>query len=100
MQTTKLFTENGILKLDDETKGLACSKFQSAFWPAQSTLALQARPDLHSARIERRSGRDKCDACNRSGHPATYGLEFEDKPYDKTSLFGIRRTTQGGQRGR
>ncbi|TIA35265.1 hypothetical protein D6C78_06251 [Aureobasidium pullulans] len=77
-------------KLDDEVKGLAGSKFQSAAWTAQFTLALQARPDLLSARLDRKSsdhfGRDKCDACNRSGHPATYELKFEGKPYDKNSL--------------
>lgn len=30
--------------------------------------------------------RDRCDACNRSGHPATYEVMFTGKPYDKTSL--------------
>ncbi|KAH0287659.1 hypothetical protein KCU62_g5782, partial [Aureobasidium sp. EXF-3399] len=77
-------------KLDDEVKGLAGSKFQSAAWTAQFTLALQARPDLLSAHLDRQSsahfGRDKCDACNRSGHPATYEVKFEGKPYDKNSL--------------
>jgi hypothetical protein len=77
-------------KLDDEVKGLAGSKFQSAAWTAKFTLALQARPDLLSAHLDRQSsahfGRDKCDACNRSGHPATYEVKFEGKPYDKNSL--------------
>ena len=77
-------------KLDDEVKGLAGSKFQSAAWTAQFTLALQARPDLLSAHLDRQSsahfGRDKCDACNRSGHPATYEVKFEGEPYDKNSL--------------
>ncbi|KAH0369460.1 hypothetical protein KCU65_g3314, partial [Aureobasidium melanogenum] len=77
-------------KLDDEVKGLAGSKFQSAAWTSKFTLALQARPDLLSARLDRQSsahfGRDKCDACNRSGHPATYEVKFEGKPYDKNSL--------------
>ncbi|KAI4763410.1 hypothetical protein E4T52_04588 [Aureobasidium sp. EXF-3400] len=77
-------------KLDDEVKGLAGSKFQSAAWTSKFTLALQARPDLLSAHLDRQSsahfGRDKCDACNRSGHPATYEVKFEGKPYDKNSL--------------
>ncbi|CAD0105911.1 unnamed protein product [Aureobasidium uvarum] len=77
-------------KLDDEVKGLAGSKFQSAAWTSTFTLALQARPDLLSARLDRQSsahfGRDKCDACNRTGHPATYEIKFEGKPYDKNSL--------------
>lgn len=77
-------------KLDDEVKGLAGSKFQSAAWTAQFTLALQARPDLLSAHLDRQSlahfMRDKCDACNRSGHPATFEVKFEGKPYDKNSL--------------
>jgi hypothetical protein len=77
-------------KLDDEVKGLAGSKFQSAAWTSKFTLALQARPDFLSAHLDRQSsahfGRDKCDACNRSGHPATYEVKFEGKPYDKNSL--------------
>lgn len=77
-------------KLDDEVKGLAGSKFQSAAWTSKFTLALQARPDLLFVRINRQSSehfmRDKCDACNRSGHPATYEVRFEGKPYHKETL--------------
>lgn len=88
-------------KLDDEVKGLAGSKFQSSAWTSKFTLALQARPDLLSARLDRQSsahfGRDKCDACNRSGHPATYEVKFEGKPYDKNSLEPVapRKDTNG-----
>jgi hypothetical protein len=77
-------------KLDDEVQGLAGSKFQSAAWTSEFTLALQARPEFVSARLDRKSSehfmRDKCDACNRSGHPATYQVMFEGKPYNKDSL--------------
>lgn len=86
-------------KLDDEVKGLAGSKFQSAAWTSKFTLALQARPDLLSARLDRQSsahfGRDKCDACNRSGHPATYEVKFEGKPYDKNSLEPVAPRKDG-----
>lgn len=77
-------------KLDDEVKGLAGSKFMSAAWTPEFTIVLQARPELESGRIDRGSAdhflRDKCDACNRSGHPATYEVRFQGRPYHSITL--------------
>ncbi|KAK4504698.1 hypothetical protein PRZ48_002659 [Zasmidium cellare] len=77
-------------KLDDEVRGLAASKFTSSAWQADFTLALQARPEIAYERIDRNSAehwmRDKCDACNRSGHPATYQIQFQGKPYSRDTL--------------
>lgn len=77
-------------KLDDEVRGLAASKFTSSAWQADFTFALQARPEIAYDKIDRNSAehwmRDKCDACNRSGHPATYQIQFQGKPYSRDTL--------------
>lgn len=77
-------------KLDDEVKGLAGSKFVSSAWTPEFTFTLEARPEIECGRIDRGSAehflRDKCDACNRSGHPATYEVMFRGRPYDRDSL--------------
>lgn len=77
-------------KLDDEVRGLAASKFTSSAWTSDFTLALQARPEIAYERIDRNSAehwmRDKCDACNRSGHPATYQIQFQGRPYRRDTL--------------
>jgi len=84
-------------KLDDEVKGLAGSKFTSSAWTPEFTCTLEARPELEYNKIDRRSSehfmRDKCDACNRSGHPATYEVHFEGRPYDNTTLEPVARSS-------
>lgn len=74
-------------KLDDEIRGLAGSKFISSAWTQEFTTALNARPEVS---VDSISGglslRDKCDACNRSGHPATFILRFQGKPYNFETL--------------
>lgn len=80
-------------KLDDEVAGLAGSKFRSSAWTQDFALALQARPQIAFAPINRKSAehfmRDKCDACNRSGHPATYEIQFQGKPYHRLTLEDV-----------
>jgi len=79
-------------KLDDEVTGLAGSKFISSVWAPKFSFALRARPQIGMELIDRGSGdflRDKCDACNRSGHPATWEIQFLGRPYNKTSLEEI-----------
>ena len=77
-------------KLDDEVKGLAGSKFTSAAWTPVFTIALKSRPDIAYEPIDRSSAehamRDKCDACNRSSHPATYQIQFQGAPYNRQTL--------------
>lgn len=78
-------------KLDDEVKQLAGSKFMSAAWTADFSWALRARPQLASSQIDRYDAegnwmRDKCDACNRSGHPATWQVQFVGTPYHPQTL--------------
>ena len=80
-------------KLDDEVRGLAGSKYTSSAWTPRFTLALQSRPDIAYEQIDRTSAehfmRDKCDACNRGSHPATYQIQFQGKPYYRETLEEI-----------
>ncbi|CAK4030176.1 Hypothetical predicted protein [Lecanosticta acicola] len=77
-------------KLDDEVRGLAGSKFTSSAWTPEFTVALQSRPEIAFSPIDRTAAehfmRDKCDACNRSGHPATFEIQFQGLPYDPSTL--------------
>lgn len=75
-------------KLDDEVRGLAESKFMSSAWTPEFSIALQARPEIA---YQRPGGtlRDGCDACNRSGHPATYEIQFHGKPYHTSTLEDV-----------
>lgn len=77
-------------KLDDEVSGLVGSKFASSAWTGDFTIALRSRPEIAYTSIDRNSAehayRDKCDACNRSGHPATREVQFQGKPYNRQTL--------------
>jgi hypothetical protein len=77
-------------KLDDEVSGLVGSKFASSAWRPDFTIALRSRPEIAYTTIDRHSAehayRDKCDACNRSGHPATSEVQFQGKPYNRHTL--------------
>jgi hypothetical protein len=77
-------------KLDDEVSGLVGSKFASSAWRPDFTIALRSRPEIAYTTIDRHSAehayRDKCDACNRTGHPATSEVQFQGKPYDRNTL--------------
>lgn len=78
-------------KLDDEVSGLVGSKFASAAWTPEFTMAVRARPEIAYNRFSAKQAgddffHDKCDACNRSGHPATYEVQFQGKPYHRETL--------------
>lgn len=82
-------------KLDDFVKGLAGSKFTSSAWTQDFTFAMQARPEIQAFSLDRTGEhfmRDKCDACNRSGHPATFEVLFQGKPYNPQSLEEVAPT--------
>ena len=86
-------------KLDDEVRGLAGSKFTSAAWTPAFTTALKARPDIAFEPIDRSSAehfmRDTCDACNRTGHPATFQIQFQGKPYYRETLEDVPQHNDG-----
>lgn len=82
-------------KLDDEVKGLAGSKFTSSAWTPNFTMAVRSRPEIALEEYEESEGAagwrndGKCDACNRGGHPATWQMQFQGKPYHPTTLEDV-----------
>ncbi|KAI9667286.1 MAG: hypothetical protein M1821_000100 [Bathelium mastoideum] len=78
-------------KLNDEVKGLVGSKFMSAAWTADFTRAVQARPQIEAYEISSSLMHDRCDACNRSGHPATWQVRFTGKPYHEETLEDVEQ---------
>ncbi|GAB1742237.1 hypothetical protein NU219Hw_g7794t1 [Hortaea werneckii] len=82
-------------KLDDEVKGLAGSKFTSSAWTPNFTMAVRSRPEIAIEAYEESEGAagwrndGKCDACNRGGHPATWQVQFQGKPYHPATLEDV-----------
>jgi len=78
-------------KLNDEVKGYASSKYISASWKSSFIRSLSARPIFYVEGLglgDENEGR-KCDACNRTGHPATFVVQFGGKAYSKETLDEI-----------
>ncbi len=77
-----------VRKLDDEVQGYSGSKFLSSAWNADFLKVLKARPEL--SRLDVPTMFDhKCDACNRSGHPAKHQLTFSGKLYNRDTLENL-----------
>ena len=75
-------------RLDDEVAGLASSKFASSVWKQEFHRALNARPkfsamELPRGDLDRLMG--TCEACGRSGHPATWTVSFDGAAYYRKS---------------
>ena len=79
---------NAWRKLDDEFHGLATSKFTSAAWRPEFYRALKGRPHMEATKTDFAGGAelDSCEACGRSGHPATRKMIFQGSPYHKDTL--------------
>ncbi|KAI9827829.1 MAG: hypothetical protein M1832_004318 [Thelocarpon impressellum] len=75
-------------KLDDEVQGYTHSKFTSSVWRPDFVRALQARPILYVEPTGVMEG-DKCQACNRSGHPPSFQMQFDGRPYHRESLEAV-----------
>lgn len=82
---------NAWRKLDDEVRALATSKFTSSAWKVDFYRTLKARPTMEAFEMDGGDGDlyDTCQACGRSGHPATFRVFFAGQPYDKTTLEDI-----------
>ncbi|KAI1075313.1 hypothetical protein F5B20DRAFT_560328 [Whalleya microplaca] len=82
---------NAWRKLDDEVHGLATSKFASAAWKPEFYRALKGRPKMDSYEMGRgdSSMYETCEACGRSGHPATWKIVFQGHPYYKDTLVEV-----------
>lgn len=81
-------------KLDDEFRGLASSKFSSAAWNPEFHKSLRARPymDNYESSMDRSDLFTTCQACNRTGHPATRVIRFSGKPYSQQTLDEIEQS--------
>lgn len=76
-------------KLSDEVTGLANSKFISSVWRPDFHKALKARPYIEQEELGASalaSEFENCQACGRSGHPATWTIRPWGKPYDPKTL--------------
>ncbi|KAI6348588.1 hypothetical protein MCOR25_010782 [Pyricularia grisea] len=81
-------------KLDDEFRGLASSKFSSAAWNPEFHKSLRARPYMDNYESPRDTSDlfTTCQACNRTGHPATRVIRFSGKPYSQQTLDEIEQS--------
>jgi hypothetical protein len=73
------------IKVKDEVVGRAASQLISTVWNADFVNTLRARPHLDVTAHPLDYGH-KCDACNRSKHPASSDLKFTGKPYSEETL--------------
>ena len=84
-------------KLETELRGLGNSKFQSSVWRPDFVNALLARPNIEITEIIH--GRlevldQNCEACNRTGHPATFEARFTGNPYDAFTLDDLPQVSE------
>ncbi len=82
-------------KLDTEVRVLAGSKFMSSVWTPGFSAAVHGRPAIEYNEVSRADRldplHDKCQACNRSGHPATWEVRFTGKLYHPETLEPLGR---------
>ncbi|KAJ5633847.1 hypothetical protein N7528_001689 [Penicillium herquei] len=72
-------------KLDDEVNGRAGSQLISSVWNADFRYALLARPHIEITAYPT-DDCHACDACKRSGHPASSDMKLYGKPYSLETL--------------
>lgn len=77
-----------ITRLDDEVQGYSGSKFLSPVWNKEFLKILKGFPELSIIDVPTMFDH-KCDACNRSGHPAKHQLNFGGRPYDRKTLESL-----------
>lgn len=77
-------------KINDEVKGYANSKLISSTWVADYVRALRARP-VYTEVEDKVAGLERhCQACNRSGHQASFKISLTGKAYDTESLEALK----------
>ncbi|GAT28371.1 possible transcription factor IIIc-like protein [Aspergillus luchuensis] len=72
-------------KLEDEVKGRTGSQLVSSVWNAKFRRALLARPRIKITTFPTIENHP-CDACNRSGHPASFDIKLYGKAYSLKTL--------------
>ncbi|KKY33822.1 putative transcription factor iiic-like protein [Diaporthe ampelina] len=83
-------------RLNDEVIGLANSKWVSSSWRPDFYRLLRARPYIEQAELgygHLGTDVEKCQACGRSNHPATWAINFTGKPYDSYTLDELENDT-------
>ena len=75
-------------KLEDEVKGRTGSQLISSVWNAGFHRALVARPHIEVT-LYPLLDNHPCDACNRSGHPASADIKLYGKAYSLDTLEAI-----------
>ncbi|KAF3402494.1 hypothetical protein DPV78_003971 [Talaromyces pinophilus] len=73
------------IKVKDEVVGRTASQLISTVWNPDFVNTLRARPHLEVTGHPLDDDH-KCDACNRSKHPASSDLKFTGKPYSEETL--------------
>lgn len=92
---------NAWRRLSDEVTGLANSKFVSSVWRPDFYRALRARPYIIQQELGAgfKTDFEYCQACGRSGHPATWSISFQGKPYDNKTLDEIDSDSEDSDEG-
>lgn len=72
-------------KLEDEVKGRSGSQLISSVWSPEFIYAIQARPSMEVTSYPTEEDHP-CDACRRSGHPASSDLKPYGKAYSLETL--------------
>ncbi|KAJ5147281.1 hypothetical protein N7526_000633 [Penicillium atrosanguineum] len=73
------------MKLEDEVKARAGSQLISSVWNSEFVRALRARPHIDLSAFPTDLGHS-CDACKRSGHPASSDIRLYGKAYSLATL--------------
>ena len=81
--------EMAFIKLEDEVKGRAGSQLISSVWTPAFVYALQARPHLEISAFPTEDNHS-CDACRRSGHPASADMRLKGKAYSLQTLEPLK----------
>ncbi|KAL3494740.1 hypothetical protein BJX62DRAFT_26920 [Aspergillus germanicus] len=72
-------------KLEQEVRGRTGSQLVSSVWSTDFRRALLARPQLEVTNFPTEF-QHPCDACNRSGHPASFDIKLYGKAYSLETL--------------
>ena len=72
-------------KLEDEVKGRTGSQLVSSVWNTNFRRALLARPQIEITTFPTIENHP-CDACNRSGHPASFDIKLYGRAYSLETL--------------
>ncbi|GAM90616.1 hypothetical protein ANO11243_086610 [Dothideomycetidae sp. 11243] len=85
-------------KLNDEAKGLAGSEYESSVWQTNFKLALRARPDFVAVPFQPNLLQDRCEACGRTGHPPSFQVQFQGRPYYEQTLTNVDQSDEDEHR--